>query len=293
MSPDDALATVSIIIPAHNEAAVLGRTLDAVGRQDYAGDIQTIVIANGCTDGTVAVSRRYDEAGDTRRRRHVTLELGPSGKPAALNAGDEIADGEVHVYLDADITLSPSTISDLVAALTCPPIQFAVPALDIGVSKSRVVRSYLTVWSRMPYVRAGGSGGGVYAVSASGRARWDRYPAIYSDDSFARLHFSEVEIAVVSTAVGTVWFPDTAREMVAVRARVFQGVWELRREYPGLEAANSGNSLAAVRQIASEPRLWIHAPAFFGVYVLGYLTARRRKRSGDDTWARAESSRLR
>jgi glycosyltransferase involved in cell wall biosynthesis len=282
---------VSIIIPAHNEANVLSRTLDAVARQDYAGDLQTIVVANGCTDDTALISRRYEEG--ARRRRHLTIELDPSGKPAALNAGDAAADGAIRVYLDADITISPSTVSELVTALERPSIQFAVPALRIGRSKSWFVRSYLTVWSQMPYVQAGGSGGGVYAVSASGRARWNDYPSIYSDDSFARLHFSDAEIAVVDSATGTVWFPDTVREMVAVRARVFQGVWELRREYPGLDSATSGNARAAVRQIAREPRLWLRAPAFFAVYVLGFRTARRRARRGDGTWARAESSRLR
>lgn len=272
---------------------MLARTLESVRNQDYVGVLQTIVVANGCTDDTASISRSYEDRPSNHARHHMTIELGPSGKPAALNAGDAAADGDVRVYLDADVTISISTVSELVAALDRPPVQFAVPALDLGRSKSPIVRSYLAVWSQMPYVLAGGSGGGVYAVSAEGRRRWDQYPALYSDDSFARLHFTDEEITVVPTATGTVWYPDTAREMIGVRARIFQGVWQLRHEHPELDSANSGNPRAAIRQIAAEPRLWLHAPAFFGIYILGYLTARRRARRGDGTWARAESSRQR
>src|SRR5690242_1816455 len=50
------IRTISVIIPAHNEEAYLGQTLDALKRQDYNW-FEVIVVANGCTDSTAEVAR--------------------------------------------------------------------------------------------------------------------------------------------------------------------------------------------------------------------------------------------
>ena len=84
----------SVIIAAYNEAAVIGRNLDRLLAGAAPGELEVIVVANGCVDETVAVA----SARDVR-----VLDLPAPGKAAALNAGDAVATSTPRVYLDADI----------------------------------------------------------------------------------------------------------------------------------------------------------------------------------------------
>jgi len=52
--------TFIILIPAHNEEKVLGKTLAALRKLDYPQErYQVIVIADNCTDGTARIAREY------------------------------------------------------------------------------------------------------------------------------------------------------------------------------------------------------------------------------------------
>ena len=110
----------SVIIAAYNEAAVIGRNLDRLLAGTAPGELEVVVVANGCVDATVAVA----SARDVR-----VLDLPAPGKAAALNAGDAVATSTPRVYLDADIATTPATVRALAAALTQPrPRRLTGPA---------------------------------------------------------------------------------------------------------------------------------------------------------------------
>jgi cellulose synthase/poly-beta-1,6-N-acetylglucosamine synthase-like glycosyltransferase/peptidoglycan/xylan/chitin deacetylase (PgdA/CDA1 family)/spore germination protein YaaH len=99
---------VSVLIPAFNEAAVIGHCLASVlGSREAAFEV--IVIDDGSTDGTGEVVSRHHAADP--RVRLVTQSKG--GKAAALNRGLEQASGDVLVALDADTELDPAAIDRL------------------------------------------------------------------------------------------------------------------------------------------------------------------------------------
>lgn len=77
-------ARVSVIIPAHDEAAVIGRLLGALVDGDPEGRLEIVVGANGCTDGTAAVARAVDP-------RILVAETERASKIAGLNAADGVA----------------------------------------------------------------------------------------------------------------------------------------------------------------------------------------------------------
>ena len=112
--------SASIIIPAHNEGAVIDRTLTALDPLVAAGTAEVIVVPNGCTDDTAE-----------RARAHAgvrVVELAEGSKAAALNAGDAHASRWPRLYLDADIEVSPDALAQAVRALAGDGIYAARPA---------------------------------------------------------------------------------------------------------------------------------------------------------------------
>jgi cellulose synthase/poly-beta-1,6-N-acetylglucosamine synthase-like glycosyltransferase len=121
--PDRASATapvpsVSVIIPAHNEAARIERKVVNTAALDYPVDrLQILFVSDGSTDGTVDLIR----ARSTPAMEIVEL---PSrgGKAAALNAGLERARHEILVFSDASIALEPDALRQIVRRFQEPDI---------------------------------------------------------------------------------------------------------------------------------------------------------------------------
>ncbi|SDY60724.1 TIGR04283 family arsenosugar biosynthesis glycosyltransferase [Hymenobacter psychrophilus] len=99
------LGTVSIIIPAYNEAAGIGALL-AYLRQATADepDLEIIVVDGGSTDGTRARARR---AGAT------VVRSPRKGRAAQLNYGARQAGGDILYFLHADSYPPPGFVADL------------------------------------------------------------------------------------------------------------------------------------------------------------------------------------
>jgi glycosyltransferase involved in cell wall biosynthesis len=82
---------VSIIIPTHQRAALLPRTLDALACQDFPSDqFEVIVAADACTDNTVQVVQDYSSRSSYRIRVVVHQRRSAS---ATGNFGAEYAEG--------------------------------------------------------------------------------------------------------------------------------------------------------------------------------------------------------
>jgi glycosyltransferase involved in cell wall biosynthesis len=83
----------SVVVPAYNEGAYLGRTLASLQEQDFAGSYEVIVVDNNSDDDTGEVARSFG----------VRLVLEPeTGVCAARQRGAEAAAGEILVSTDAD-----------------------------------------------------------------------------------------------------------------------------------------------------------------------------------------------
>ena len=133
---------VSIVIPAHNEANVLGRTLDTL-LSGASGAHDVVVVANGCTDSTAEIAEAYPGV--------RTIVLTEPSKHAALIRGLEAAVHHVVVLVDADIQVPPATVSALVAPLTAGTALATAPQRSIERSSaSTFVRWYYDVWEQLP-----------------------------------------------------------------------------------------------------------------------------------------------
>jgi glycosyltransferase involved in cell wall biosynthesis len=270
----------SVVIAAHNEAAVIGATLRALRSGAAPDGLDITVVANGCTDGTAAV------AGAVSGVRVVELES--PGKPAALNAGDEVAVGFPRVYLDADIQIPATALATVTRALDTHLAAVPGRALDLA-GRPLLVRAYYAIHSRLPVFADGLFGRGVIALSAGGRARFDRFPEIMADDLFLDAQFTVDEKCVVEEVTSRVATPLRTADLVRRLVRVRAGNAALRAGSAG-SAVRSAARLSWLRDVVL-PRPWL-APAavcYVGITLTAALLARRARAA--TTWGRDESSR--
>jgi N-acetylglucosaminyl-diphospho-decaprenol L-rhamnosyltransferase len=130
-------ADVSIVVAAYNTADYLGRSLTALGERH-----ELIVVDAGSTDGSQAVVReRFPHA------RLLELEFNP-GYGGALNAGIEVASGQLLVLMNADAWPVPGSVERLAAAADSEPRAGIVGPrlLNLDGSLQPSVRGFPTLW---------------------------------------------------------------------------------------------------------------------------------------------------
>ena len=101
---------LSLIIPAHDEEALLGGTLETLAASAAAlGEpYEIIVVDDDSTDRTAEIARAHGVRVVGVRLRHIA---------AARNAGAREAQGEILVFVDADTLVPSSVLNAAVAAV--------------------------------------------------------------------------------------------------------------------------------------------------------------------------------
>jgi hopene-associated glycosyltransferase HpnB len=110
---------VDIIVPARDEAALIGPVIASLTAQDYAGKVRVILVDDNSTDGTA-------EAAGTHPRLTILKGTpkppGWAGKLWALAQGAETSNAPLIFFTDADITHDPRHLATLVARLNTPRV---------------------------------------------------------------------------------------------------------------------------------------------------------------------------
>ncbi|SMX32885.1 glycosyltransferase family 2 protein [Maliponia aquimaris] len=272
---------VSVIVPASNEAALIGGCLSALLMSAGLGDgaVEVFVVANGCRDETAAIARGFQAGYAARGWRLEVIERAEGSKPGALNAGDAAARGAVRVYLDADVTVAPALLGQLVQALDTGAPRYASGRVEIA-AQSAVSRAYARVWRRVPFMRKVVPGCGLFAVNAAGRARWDTFPEIISDDIYVRLQFRPGERMGVPASYR--WpIAEGWGNLVRVRRRQDAGVAEVAARFPELRPNDDKPAFALRDKLA----LALGDPLGFAVYAGVALAVRLTPRKRQD-WSR-------
>ncbi len=278
-------ALASVVIPAHDEARGIGRTLAALHDGLAPSDLEIVVVCNGCVDDTAAVVRR------THPEVRV-IEIPEASKAAAVDVGNRATDRFPRLHLDADVRITGASVRALVDALDRPGVLAVAPERRLDrTGASPVVSWYYDVWERLPQVRDGLFGRGVFLLSEEGQRRVSGLPRMMSDDLVVSEAFAPEERTVAAAAESVVAVPRRVRDLVRRRIRAVTG--NAQADASGARSAASvTRPQTLVAMVSERPSLAPKVPVFLAVTVVARLRARRAVRAGDfATWLRDESSR--
>ena len=127
---DNNTSTVAVLIPAHNEALGISKTILSILPQLKKSD-QLIVIADNCTDDTAPIAQKLGgnaiiRTNDAQRGKGFALDFGLQ----ALRTNPP----KIVIIIDADCTISDNLIAQLTRA--CQFYQTPIQALYLMVSPS-------------------------------------------------------------------------------------------------------------------------------------------------------------
>jgi rSAM/selenodomain-associated transferase 2 len=100
---------LSIIVPVLNEEAVIRRFLEHLA--GVARGSEVIVVDGGSLDNTVAIAEEY-----------FPVVASPAGRARQMNAGAELASGDVLWFLHADCALPESSCAEIESAMDDPDV---------------------------------------------------------------------------------------------------------------------------------------------------------------------------
>lgn len=176
---------ISVLVAAHDEADVIGARVRNLRAQEDAGDVEILVVADGCDDDTASRAR---DAGAT------VIEQARAGKVAALHAAVARSTGDVLVLTDANTRFEPDTLRRLIAPLADDRVGIAAGDLQFErTDEACASAGENTYWRYETVIKQSASrcglllmgAGGVYAVR---RADWPMaMNADLADDSYVPL----------------------------------------------------------------------------------------------------------
>jgi glycosyltransferase involved in cell wall biosynthesis len=272
----------TVAIPAHNEAAVIRRCLEALLAGFDPGELDVAVVCNGCTDDTADVARSVPH--EVR-----VIEVAEASKVAALRVADTELTGFPRLYLDADVVLPAASARKVLECLSQGPALAARPPIAYDTSgATALVRSYYRARSRMPSVMNSLWGAGLYGLSATGRARFGQFPDLIGDDLFVDQQFQRTEIEIVNCAPVLVSVPRRAVDLFRVLRRTYRG----NKENRGLSEGAPGTSAGTLHDLRasafSDPVKTLDAATYAALAVTARVSLAAVASRG---WARDESSR--
>lgn len=120
---------VSIMIPAHNEESVIEHTINTVLNLDYP-NFEIIAIDDRSTDNTASVLKDIEKKYPDKIIAFIRPKNAFPGKSAVLNDALKYAKGEAILVFDADATMAPDFLTNLV---------YELEPKDVGAVQARKV----------------------------------------------------------------------------------------------------------------------------------------------------------
>ncbi|WP_256376841.1 glycosyltransferase [Thalassospira sp. MCCC 1A01428] len=135
--------SVSVLLPGHNEAANLERSIMSMREQTCPPD-QIVVVDDGSIDNTLTVARRLQKAGLVDVVRSAGVR---GGKSSAANLGLTRCTGDLIIIADADTTYDCDAFERLIMPFSDPSV--GAVAGNLGLRNPD--HSLATIWQAIQY----------------------------------------------------------------------------------------------------------------------------------------------
>jgi len=167
--------TVSIIIPALNEADVIECTLDAVRSQP--GPKEIIVVDGGSSDDTAQ-----------RAAPHAAVVEAPRGRAHQMNRGAERASGDVLWFLHADTLPPPHALDRIRQAVRQPEVESGI--FQLSFDRDAPLLQLYSWCTRWPWIRIAFGDRGLFTTRAAFEAvgGFPEWPVFEDLELADRLH---------------------------------------------------------------------------------------------------------
>lgn len=224
------LTDVTVVIPARNEADVIGSTL--TGLRAQGADLKVIVIDDHCDDGTADAAR----AAGLKRLTILAappLPTGWSGKLWALEQGCRQVTTPYILLLDADILLKPGVVAGLLEKLQREQLQLVslMARLRMVSGWEKLLMPAFVYFFKLlyPFALANRSGSAV-AAAAGGCILLER-AALDRIGGLASLHDALIDDCTLATRIkqhgGRIWLGLT-HDAISLRCYDTLGViWQM------------------------------------------------------------------
>ena len=232
--PDD--RKVAVIVPARNEAGVVGRAVESLLGQDFTGSLHIFLVDDHSADRTADIARQSAQHGASPERFTLlearALPAGWTGKLWAVSEGLAAAAAFLPDYIwltDADIAHEPEILSslleraetgnfDLVSLMVKLHCQSLAERMLIPAFVFFFFKLYPPAWVNRPESRTAAAAGGCILVRPQALARMGGIGAIREQ------LIDDCALARTVKKNGKVWLGLTARSKAL---RNYQGFREI------------------------------------------------------------------
>lgn len=268
---------------------MITRCLENLLAGSKPGEVEVIVVCNGCRDRTAELARQF--GGQVQ-----VIETDTPSKTNALNLGDRAAEAFPRIYVDADVVMSLESARLLVAAIETKSALSVAPSVEtvFPPGTSPWVKAYYRLWMALPYIQEGMMAAGVYAVGEEGRRRFGEFPDIISDDGYFRLQFRAGERVEVPAALSRVTAPGNLGDLIRIKTRSRLGVLQIRERFPELFSAEQATKQygKALLHVLARPSLYLGVLPYIYVNVVALRRSRKQAATLERyVWERDNSSR--
>jgi len=231
--------SVVAVIPARDEAAVIGRAVASLLAQDYAGSFRIVVVDDQSSDGTAAAARAAAAATGVPDRLTIChgkpVSPGWTGKLWAMRQGIEAAQSMGPDYLlltDADIVHSSGNVGELVSR--CENESYDLVSLMVRLHCKSLwetllipafvfffFKLYPPRWVADPARRTAGAAGGCMLIRATALDR------IGGLDSIRGEIIDDCALARRVKSVGKVWLGPAQNTISVRKYRSWRAIWDM------------------------------------------------------------------
>ena len=118
---DQPLPTITVLVPAYNEEAVITAKVENCLSLDYPAELlQIVVVSDASTDKTDSIVTSFEQEASERLRLHRMDQRG--GKTAGINAAMQTIKSDITVFTDTNVTLDVDSLKHIASALSAPSV---------------------------------------------------------------------------------------------------------------------------------------------------------------------------